>query len=152
MEEQIEEVEEQIEEVEEVEEPIQQKPKKKMTFTPEQLERKQQSMNKARAFKQKNKEELIRLREEVKKKETEPPKPVPEVKKKKTKIIREIVEETESESEEEVIERIIVKKKREPYIREPSNNDLVNLSYREKLQQQLKDEKRQMLMASLFDY
>ena len=147
------------------------KPRKKMTYTPEQLERKRESMKKAREFrnisykeenkslkkKLEEKEKQIETEEEVEEEpEHEPVKrtviktrPKPKPKK------RIVYEEEEEEEEEEEYEEVIVRRrpknisKQKQYIERP---DLVEETYKEKLQKQLQDERRRQVMAELFDF
>lgn len=149
--------EEQTEEIEETEEVLEKKPRKKMVFTEEQLVKKRLSLQRAREIRnnkiKSQNEEIQKLKEEkAKPKVVE--KPVEEeVKQKKKKVIREIVKyETDSDEEDvEYEDKIIIKKKpREP--KELSKNSLIQLTYRERLQEQLKQEKMKVLMGSLFDF
>ena len=135
---------------------LEEKPKIKRQqrpLTEDEKDKRRKALEKARNFKVQNKIELKKYRD----KDEKPPtgahaviveKPL----KQKRQVIKEIIKyETESESEEEIVERIVIKKKpREP--KEVSKNDMVNLTYREKLQQTLKDEKMRMIYSSLFDY
>lgn len=140
----------QTEEIDETEEIEEKKPRKKMTFTPEQLEKKRLSLQKARDIRnskiKSQNEEIKKLKEEAK--------PAVVEKKKKQIIIKEVVKEeyeTDPESEPEIVERVVIKKVPRPKT-EPSKNDMINLTYRERLQEQLKNEKMKILMNSLFDY
>jgi len=170
-----------IEENEEyIEEPIT-KPKKKMTFTAEQLERKKLSIMKAREHKKIYKEENKVLKEkleEVEKKTRTKPTPTPEEEepeeeepKPKTKKIlppkqtlkpipkQKIIykeDEDEDDDDEEEYEEVIVRRRPKKniqkipqYIERP---DLIDETYREKLQKQLMDERRKQVMADLFDF
>lgn len=143
----------QTEEIDEPEEIIEKKPRKKMTFTPEQLEKKRLSLQKARDIRNSK----IKSQDEEIKKLKEEAKPTVVEKKKKQIIIKEVVKEeyeSDEESEPEIVERVIVKKVPRPKaaLAEPSKNDMINLTYRERLQEQLKNEKMKILMNSLFDY
>lgn len=134
------------------------KPKKKMTYTPEQLEKKRESMKKAREFRNISyKEEVKTLKKQLEEKEIEP-EPEPVIIKKviskpkpKSKIIYE--EEEEEDEYEEVIVRRRPKKtivqKQPQYIERP---DLIDETYKEKLQKQLQEERKKYIMADLFDF
>lgn len=154
------------EDIHQTEEPLNQtvteneKPKRKhKPLTPEQLEKKRLSIQKAREQKKGYKEELQKYQQKEKEAEKEKvvvEKPIEEKPKKpKKQIIREVIKEefeTDSEdTEEEVVERVIVKKIPRPP-KEFSKNDLVSQTYRERLQEQLKQEKMKMIYNSLFDY
>jgi hypothetical protein len=166
MEQQTEEVVEQTEEPEEV---IEKKIKKKPTFTEEQLERKRLSMNKAREFRnQKIKQyekEIQELKTEIKKKPIREPiqEPIKEVVQHKPVSKYKPVssyeyEETEDEDDDdEIIEKVItIRKKRNDtrIARKPqiTNEELVEQSYREQLQQKLNEERRRRVMQDLFDF
>jgi len=142
------------------------KPRKKMTYTPEQLERKRESMKKAREFrnisyKEENKTLKKKLEEKDKseeKVEEEPEEPVKKTVIKtrpKPKPKKRIVYEEEEEEDEEEYEEVIVRRrpknipKQKQYIERP---DLVEETYKEKLQKQLQDERRRQVMAELFDF
>ena len=75
--------------------------------------------------------------------------PKPKEKKKKTKIIEKVIEQEESSTDEEIIERTIVKRiPRKP--KEPTNQELVHQSSQEMLRKQYQDMMRHRLMSDLF--
>ena len=92
--------------------------------------------------------DLVDLPTEIK--EIIEPQPKPKEKKKRTKIIEKVVEEEESSTDEEVIERTIVKRiPRKP--REQTNQEeLVHQSSQEMLRKQYQDMMRHRLMSDLF--
>jgi len=144
-------------------EQLQVKPRKKMTFTEEQLVRKRASMQKAREHRNKNadqyQKEINVLKKELLEKEAikiEAPAPIPKINKSKPKkqVIKQIIQEEEDddddeEEEEEVIERVILRKKK-PVVM--SNRELVERTYKEQLQARLNEERRMRVMADLFDF
>ena len=151
------------EEVNQIEEIDEKPPKNKRNVKPlteEQKEQKHILIGKARDKKTQYKKELQQYKEKEKTVVVEQPvksveQNVLKPKKLKKQIIREVIkEEYESESEdteEEIIEKVIIKKIPRPP-KEQSKNDMVNLTYRERLQQQLKEEKMKMIYNSLFDF
>jgi hypothetical protein len=83
------------------------------------------------------------------KKEIEKVEEVVKKPKKPSRIVEKIVYETESESsDEEIIERIVIKKKP----REKSNQKLLNESSQEQLKKRLMDERKARVMLDLFDF
>ena len=91
--------------------------------------------------------DLVDLPTEIK--EIIEPQPKPKEKKKKTKIIEKVIEEEESSTDEEIIERTIVKRiPRKP--KEPTNQELVHQSSQEMLRKQYQDMMRHRLMSDLF--
>ena len=126
--------------------------RKKMTFTPEQLEKKRASMNKAREHRNKKITDLQTEIETLKK----TPEPVLNTKKpiqRKPEIITRYECDDEEDDEEEIIERVIIRKKK-PIQQKPelSKNDLVEKTYKEQLQIQLNNERKKRVMAELFDF
>lgn len=125
--------------------------KKKPTYSPEALENKRISMNKAREHRNKK---MTELKEEVETLKTEINKPVVVEPKKKKIITR--YEEEEDDEDEEIIERVIIRKKKptQQKYEEPilSRNDLVEKTYKEQLRAQLNEERRKQVMAELFDF
>ena len=139
------------EEVNQIEEIDEKPPKNKRNVKPlteEQKEQKRILIGKARDKKTQYKKELQQYKEKEKTVVVEQPvksveQNVLKPKKPKKQIVREVIkEEYESDSEdteEEIIERVIVKKIPRPP-KEYSKNDLLQSSYRKKPQQTLNDE------------
>jgi len=154
------------------------KPRRKMTYTPEQLEKKRESMKKAREFRNISyKEEVKTLKKKLEEKEIEPepeeeepePEPVKQIVRKtvsKPKPQKKIIyEEEEDDDDDEEYEEVIVRRRticpsggqrpksiprqKQQYIERP---DLIDETYKEKLQKQLQDERRRQVMADLFDF
>ena len=141
----------------------------KKPMTDEQLQKKMKALEKAVA----RKKELAQLRKaekdkikadietkirepkvEPKAEEPQPEQPKPE-KKKKTRIIEKIVEEPESSSsEEEVIERIIVKKvpRQKPVQREDNIHDIIEKTNKEILMEKMKDAQKKRAIDELFSW
>ena len=91
--------------------------------------------------------DLVDLPTEIK--EIIEPQPKPKEKKKKTKIIEKVIEEEESSTDEEIIERTIVKRiPRKP--KEQTKQELVHQSSQEMLRKQYQDMMRHRLMSDLF--
>jgi len=150
---------------EQIPEEIPEKPRKKMTFTEEQLAKKRASMEKARQHRNKNatqfKNEIKELKEKLKEEdepETVVVKPQPKTKiiykekpKPKTKIVYEEEDDDEEEYEEVIVRRRpkTVNKQIEVQSQRP---DLLDETYKEKLQKQLRDERQRYIMADLFDF
>jgi len=140
---------------------------KQLTAAQQKLEKKRISMERARQARNKNaaefKKEIEALKDEIKKKDEEllqkvvvenskakpkqRSKPMPV---KKTRIIEE-AEAEEDFDDEEILEKIIIRKKPKAKL-ESSYDDLVDKSYREQLQTKLNDERRKRVMAELFDF
>lgn len=144
------------------------KPRRKMTYTPEQLEKKRESMKKAREFRNISyKEEVKTLKKKLEEKEKEPepeeeepePEPVKKIVRKtvsKPKPQKKIIYEEEDDDDDDEYEEVIVRRRaktiprqKQQYIERP---DLIDETYKEKLQKQLQDERRRQVMADLFDF
>lgn len=153
------------------------KPRRKMTYTPEQLEKKRESMKKAREFRNISyKEEVKTLKKKLEEKEKEPepeeeepePEPVKKIVRKtvsKPKPQKKIIYEEEEDDDDDEYEEVIVRRRaicpsrgqrpktiprqKQQYIERP---DLIDETYKEKLQKQLQDERRRQVMADLFDF